>query len=33
MSSTHHQPEALITANGLTLCYEMFGDPAAPPLV
>jgi pimeloyl-ACP methyl ester carboxylesterase len=26
-------PEAFVSANGLTLCYETFGDPAHPPLV
>jgi pimeloyl-ACP methyl ester carboxylesterase len=28
-----HTPEAFAPANGLTLCYDTFGDPAAPPLL
>jgi len=26
-------PEAFVSANGLTLCYETFGDPANPPML
>ena len=28
-----HTPEAFATANGLSLCYDTFGDPGAPPLL
>src|SRR6195952_5470176 len=36
--STHvnalaHQPPQIISANGIDLCYEIFGDPAAEPLL
>jgi pimeloyl-ACP methyl ester carboxylesterase len=30
---TPHTPEAFASANGLALCYDSFGDPAAPPLL
>jgi pimeloyl-ACP methyl ester carboxylesterase len=30
---TAHVPEAFASANGLALCYDSFGDPAAPPLL
>ena len=26
-------PEAFAPANGVTLCYDTFGDPAEPPLL
>jgi hypothetical protein len=28
-----HTSEAFVSANGLTLCYETFGDPTNPPMV
>jgi pimeloyl-ACP methyl ester carboxylesterase len=28
-----HQPPQIISANGIDLCYEIFGDPAAEPLL
>jgi pimeloyl-ACP methyl ester carboxylesterase len=28
-----HQPPAIARANGIDLCYEIFGDPAAEPLI
>ncbi len=30
---TARSPEAFASANGLALCYDVFGDPAAPPLL
>src|SRR5262245_9624581 len=32
-SSVQRTPEAFASANGLTLCYDTFGDPAHPPVV
>lgn len=32
MPATDHQPPQLARANGIELCYEIFGDSAAPPL-
>lgn len=29
----HRTPEALLSANGLTLCWDSFGDPDDPPLI
>ncbi|XUM20110.1 alpha/beta fold hydrolase [Bradyrhizobium oligotrophicum S58] len=33
MTATAHQPPQTVRANGIDICYEIFGDPAAPPLV
>jgi pimeloyl-ACP methyl ester carboxylesterase len=33
MSSVQRTPPAFARANGLDLCYDTFGDPAAPPLL
>jgi pimeloyl-ACP methyl ester carboxylesterase len=33
MSTVHHSEPALAKANGIELCYDTFGDRAAPPLV
>ena len=33
MSSVQRTPPAFVRANGLDLCYDTFGDPAAPPLL
>ena len=30
---TSHTPEAFAPANGLSLCYDAFGDPGAPPML
>ena len=33
MNALAHQPPQIIRANGIDLCYEAFGDPAAEPLL
>jgi pimeloyl-ACP methyl ester carboxylesterase len=33
MESEQHTPATLAKANGIELCFDTFGDPAAPPLV
>ena len=33
MTATAHQPPHITRANGIDICYEAFGDPAAPPLL
>ena len=33
MNALAHQPPQIIPANGIDLCYEIFGDPAAEPLL
>ncbi|MGJ4895038.1 alpha/beta fold hydrolase [Bradyrhizobium oligotrophicum] len=33
MTATAHQPPQTVRANGIDICYEIFGDPAAPPLM
>ena len=33
MSSTVHQPPQLARANGIDICYEIFGDDSAPPML
>ena len=33
MNAPFHQPPQMARANGLELCYEIFGDPAAEPLI
>ena len=33
MTATAHQPPHITRANGIDICYETFGDPAAPPLL
>ena len=33
MNALLHQPPQIINANGIDLCYEIFGDPAAEPLL
>ena len=33
MNALAHQPPQIISANGIDLCYEIFGDPAAEPLL
>ncbi len=33
MNAPFHQPPQLARANGVELCYEIFGDPAAEPLI
>ena len=33
MNAPSHQPPQMARANGLDLCYEIFGDPAAEPLI
>ncbi|GLH82458.1 hydrolase [Bradyrhizobium sp. SSBR45G] len=33
MTATVHQPPHIARANGIDICYEIFGDPAAPPLL
>ncbi|MGJ4929535.1 alpha/beta fold hydrolase [Bradyrhizobium sp. HKCCYLS2038] len=33
MTTDVHQPQHLVRANGIDICYETFGDPAAPPLL
>ncbi len=33
MNATAHQPPQIARANGIDLCYEIFGDPAAEPML
>ena len=33
MTGTEHQPPQLARANGIDICYEIFGSPSAPPLL
>ena len=33
MSSTAHQPPQIARANGIDICYEIFGDASAPPML
>ena len=33
MNLSAHQPPQMAHANGIELCYEIFGDPAAEPLI
>jgi pimeloyl-ACP methyl ester carboxylesterase len=33
VSSTAHQPPQIARANGIDICYEIFGDDAAPPML
>jgi pimeloyl-ACP methyl ester carboxylesterase len=33
VTSPPHQPPRLVRANGIDICYEIFGDPAAEPLL
>ncbi|UFZ06934.1 alpha/beta fold hydrolase [Bradyrhizobium ontarionense] len=33
MTTTVHQPPHIVRANGIDICYEIFGDPTAPPLL
>jgi pimeloyl-ACP methyl ester carboxylesterase len=33
LTSSAHQPPQLVRANGIDICYETFGDPAAEPLL
>lgn len=33
VNAVPHQPETMVQANGIELCYEVFGDDAAEPLV
>ena len=33
MNAIHHTPEAFAPSNGLRLCYDTFGDAAAPPML
>ena len=33
MNPSAHQPPQIVRANGIELCYEIFGDPAAEPLI
>ncbi|MBV5271048.1 MAG: alpha/beta hydrolase, partial [Afipia sp.] len=33
MDATAHQPPQMANANGIELCYEIFGAPDAEPLV
>jgi len=33
VTATAHQPPQIARANGIDICYEIFGDPAAPPLL
>ncbi|CCD99357.1 alpha/beta hydrolase [Bradyrhizobium sp. STM 3809] len=33
MPAIAHQPPQTVRANGIDICYEIFGDPAAPPLL
>ena len=33
VTSSAHQPPQLARANGIDICYEIFGDPAAEPLL
>lgn len=33
MTAIAHQPPQTVRANGIDICYEIFGDPSAPPLL
>ncbi|MGJ5180568.1 alpha/beta fold hydrolase [Bradyrhizobium oligotrophicum] len=33
MTATVHQPPQMVRANGIDICYEIFGEPSAPPLL
>ena len=33
MTTAVHEPPQIARANGIDICYEIFGDPAAPPLL
>ncbi len=33
MNPSAHQPPQIVRANGIDLCYEIFGDPAAEPMI
>ncbi|WP_315719141.1 MULTISPECIES: alpha/beta hydrolase [unclassified Bradyrhizobium] len=33
MTAIAHQPPQTVRANGIDICYEIFGDPGAPPLL
>jgi pimeloyl-ACP methyl ester carboxylesterase len=33
VSPSAHQPPQIVRANGIDLCYEIFGDPAAEPMI
>ena len=33
MNPSAHRPPQIARANGIDLCYEIFGDPAAEPMI